>query len=270
MAGPPRVLVIDDEQVVRESVSKILAREGLACALACNAAEALDALEVQRFDLVITDLMMPGMDGIALLREFRERRLEAPVIMITGYATMRTAVEAVQLGAFDYVAKPFTRKELGGAIQRALRSRTAEPSGEPRTAEGRQDSARSGALCTIAVGTLFVLRDHGWARFEQDGQVTVGLEQAFARAVGQLVAVELPRPGDALDQGHVCARMRADDGREHLVWAPVTGRVTEPNPLVATEPQLVSHDSCGQGWLFKMIPSALLEEIVSLIVVPPP
>jgi CheY-like chemotaxis protein len=100
-----------------------------------TAQEGIDRLSAEPFDLLITDLMMPRMNGIEMLEVLQDRGIRVPILMITGYPTIRTAVKAMRLGAMDYIAKPFRRKELLGPVKRALRleaeaSTVAEASSE--------------------------------------------------------------------------------------------------------------------------------------------
>ncbi|MBL6975652.1 MAG: response regulator, partial [Deltaproteobacteria bacterium] len=124
----PRILVIDDEEVVLASLRKIFTRKGYHTDTFLTAREGLERLEQDGYDLVITDLMMPEMNGIELLKALRDRAMNVPTIMITGYPTISTAVKAMRLGARDYIAKPFTRKELLSPVMRALRREVQEDS----------------------------------------------------------------------------------------------------------------------------------------------
>ncbi len=125
---PARILVIDDEEVVHVSLRRILGRCGHHVDAELSAVAGLERLaDEEPYDLVITDLMMPEMNGIELLRQLRERELEVPVLMITGYPTISTALEALRLDAMDYIAKPFTRQELLAPVNRALRRGAATP-----------------------------------------------------------------------------------------------------------------------------------------------
>ncbi len=119
----PRVLIVDDEPDMRENCSRILARQGYACTMAGDGMAALAILERERPDLLLTDLKMPGMDGLALLRRAHELDPALPVIMITGFATIESAVAAVKEGAFDYLPKDFSVEQLRLAVERALRHR---------------------------------------------------------------------------------------------------------------------------------------------------
>ena len=117
-----RVLVVDDEDVVCRSCRAILKEEGCEVETAYSGAEALHAMGAQDFDVVITDLKMPGMDGMELLTEIKQKTPSTAVIVMTGYSTVPTAVEAIKGGAFDYIAKPFTPDKLAVAVARAVES----------------------------------------------------------------------------------------------------------------------------------------------------
>jgi len=117
---PPRVLTVDDEAVVCESIRRVLTEEGYDVSIATSAIDGLDIIRRQPIDLLLLDIRMPGMDGIDFLRETRAISPETEVIMVTGYASIQTAVEAVKLGATDYLQKPVSPDKLVVAVARAL------------------------------------------------------------------------------------------------------------------------------------------------------
>ncbi len=114
------VLVIDDEEVVRSLLAESLAADGFEVETAESGRAALEALRRRRFDLAITDLKMPGMDGIQTLRALKEADREIQVVVMTGYASLDTAVGALKGGACDYIEKPFRPLELGGVLRKAI------------------------------------------------------------------------------------------------------------------------------------------------------
>jgi CheY-like chemotaxis protein len=118
---PANVLVIDDEVAVNNNIRKILARKGYAIHQAASKAEALEKMGSGTYEVVLLDLKMPGVTGLELLHALREKQPRAKVIIVTGYATIDTAVEAARLGAVDYLAKPFTPAEIRDATASALR-----------------------------------------------------------------------------------------------------------------------------------------------------
>ena len=115
-----RILVVDDEDIVRTSCSRTLSPEGYEVKLAKNGSEGLKIAREGKFDLVLTDLKMPDMDGIEVLRIIKEQWPETEVIIVTGYQTVDTAVKAIKLGAYDYIEKPFTPDALISAVTEAL------------------------------------------------------------------------------------------------------------------------------------------------------
>jgi DNA-binding NtrC family response regulator len=118
-----RVLVVDDHAAVRESVIDVLRQAGYRVEGLASAVEALPVLERSAFDVVVTDLQMPAMDGLEFIRQMSARRLPTQVIMITAHATIASAVEAMRFGAFDYLEKPFDVTRLEELVARAMERR---------------------------------------------------------------------------------------------------------------------------------------------------
>jgi DNA-binding NtrC family response regulator len=106
------ILVVDDEEVVRRSLQRVLANEHCRVEVASDGEQALQALEVQPYDLVLLDLCMPGMNGLAVLKTMKQRWPEGEVIVVTGYPAIDTATEAIRLGACDYRAKPLAPRDV--------------------------------------------------------------------------------------------------------------------------------------------------------------
>ncbi|MBN1436476.1 MAG: sigma-54-dependent Fis family transcriptional regulator [Sedimentisphaerales bacterium] len=119
----PHVLVVDDKEMMRDSLHATLTRSGHDVTLAESASVALNKLVDATFDVVITDLKMPKMDGLAFIEELRRNNNDVPVIMMTAYATINTAVEAMRKGAFDYIQKPFDADEIVMLVERAYEHR---------------------------------------------------------------------------------------------------------------------------------------------------
>jgi two-component system response regulator (stage 0 sporulation protein F) len=117
------ILVVDDEENAREGLSKILSKEGYSVETAANGKEAIDTIKRQSFDLVITDMRMPLMDGFEVLREIKKLDFEVGVIMITAYGEVESYLEAMNLGAFEYINKPVRVNELKRVITKILEAR---------------------------------------------------------------------------------------------------------------------------------------------------
>jgi two-component system response regulator PilR (NtrC family) len=129
MAGIPSarrsasVLVIDDEEIMREILEALLTREGYDVRLAASGEEGLQLARTMPFDAAIVDVMMPGLDGIATLQELRKLDDDLPVLMITAFASVESAISAMKLGAFDYVTKPFKNDEVLVVVRNAVERR---------------------------------------------------------------------------------------------------------------------------------------------------
>ncbi len=120
MPKMPRILVVDDEQPMRESLNDWLREDGYRVGLASSGQEAIDMAQHEPWDVVLLDLKMPGMDGLVALKRLKEVRPEAEVLMMTAYATVETAVQAMKEGAFDYLVKPFDPDEVEVQIKKIL------------------------------------------------------------------------------------------------------------------------------------------------------
>ena len=121
-----RILVVDDESIVCESCRRILEEEAYEVEVALSGQEAFDKMKGKAFDIVIADLKMPAIDGMDVLRHLRKEYPDTIVIMITGFSTVETAVEAMKLGAFDYIPKPFTPDEVSIVVKKALEKRSLQ------------------------------------------------------------------------------------------------------------------------------------------------
>jgi signal transduction histidine kinase len=123
MADQPKVLVVDDEEPIRDSCRQVLSKAGYECHTAVDGIEGLHFAHQVEPDLVLLDLMMPGMDGLSMLEQLLKTHPNVVCIVITGYATIESAVDAMKHGAFDFLPKPFTPDELRVIVTRGLDQR---------------------------------------------------------------------------------------------------------------------------------------------------
>jgi response regulator RpfG family c-di-GMP phosphodiesterase len=121
-----RVLVVDDEETIREMLGEFLELEGYHVTTAVDGMEALDALDGAPFDLVLTDMKMPRMGGITLLEQMRKHAPSTVAVIMTGFGTVETAIDAMKRGAYDYILKPFKLEEVLCVVERAVEKRRME------------------------------------------------------------------------------------------------------------------------------------------------
>jgi DNA-binding NtrC family response regulator len=132
-----RVLVVDDHRQARESMTEVLRAAGHAVDCSSSAFEALKRLEREKFDCIVTDLKMPGMDGIEFITQIEQRKIDVQIVMVTAHASVATAVEAMRHGAFDYIEKPFNADQLERLVGQALRHGGMVRLDAPPTGQGR-------------------------------------------------------------------------------------------------------------------------------------
>jgi DNA-binding NtrC family response regulator len=121
-----KILVVDDEEGARELFDTILSDEGYDVTLAVNGNEALSRIKGTDYDLVVTDIKMPGMDGLQLLQEIRKTGAKIDVIMVTAYGEVESYLKAMSLGAAEYINKPIRIKELKRIVHKVLTERKAK------------------------------------------------------------------------------------------------------------------------------------------------
>ena len=122
-AAAPVLLVVDDDQVARELLAETLAREGYRVRVAGGGEEALRLAGAEPFDMALVDLRMPDLDGLGVLKQLAMIQPDLPVVILTAFATIETAIEAVNAGAFDYLSKPFRMEEIKIVVRRTLDAR---------------------------------------------------------------------------------------------------------------------------------------------------
>lgn len=160
-ATGPQVLVVDDHAAARESTAAVLRCADLQVTTASSAAEALEELRRSAPEVIVTDLCMPGMSGLDLVREVAQRKLTTQVLIVTAHGSIDSAVEALRHGAFDYLEKPFTAERLERSVQQALQHqrllRNAASAGP-----GGESSSRGAAAGPPMIGSSPAMRELRW------------------------------------------------------------------------------------------------------------
>lgn len=116
-----KILVIDDDEIAKDVVVSLLKKEGFFVKSARDGLEGIREIRTKDFDLIITDLKMPGADGIEVLKEAKRLKKNVLVVIITAYGTLENAIEAIRLGAYDYITKPFKLQELLILVENAMK-----------------------------------------------------------------------------------------------------------------------------------------------------
>jgi len=248
-----RILVVDDDINVSKSIRKVIPPDEFEVETALSGEEALKMDRKKNYDLIITDLMMPGLNGLDLLETLKQTRPGVNVIMITGYPTIKTAVESVKMGAFDYLPKPFTPAELRSLIARVFKRVGDDERGEAEIVEP-----------AIPAGFYYML-GHAWLKLENEKEASIGIVHDFLKTVGMIVELELPSEGNLIAQGEVCGKITDAEQLIHRIWSPASGKVLALNGRLKEDYSLMRKDPYGGGWLFRIEPSNLAEDLNGLL-----
>lgn len=240
-----KILVVDDEAVILDSAQKILSREGFVVRITNSAERALELLHAEPPAIMLVDLKLPKLSGIELLNLVRREFPQLAVILMTGYSTLENAVAALKNGAFDFLPKPFAFEELLSTVHRAGRSLAV------------RDQAAAPPCHRLGL--------QAWAKINNDGSAQLGVTDLFQQTVGPIRQVVLPAHNEAVQQGGRLAEIVAADQMKHTVWSALSGRILARNALVETQPELLNRDPLADGWLLKILPDRLENELANLI-----
>jgi CheY-like chemotaxis protein len=242
---------VDDEDVILDSFRKILVLDGYCVDTVNSGREALGLIQVRQYDFVFTDLKMPEMDGVEVTKAVKSLRPDIDVIIITGFASVETAVETMKSGAMNYVQKPFTEDELLEFLRIALIKRQdniqrqLKPSVRichfPDTGKSRPDEF-------VVPGGVFISEGHCWAAVTQGGGVEVGIDDFARKLIGKIDGVEYPKPGMLVTKGQPLFSIRQKH-RSVPFSSPVTGKVTKLNEAVNRNPELFDFSPYGGNWV---------------------
>lgn len=253
------ILIVDDEQVILDSVVRLCTAEGWSVDAAKDARSALENIEKDGYNLIICDIMMPTMDGFKFLEKLIEKRVECPVIITTGYSTVENAVKSLRSGAIDFLAKPFTVDELVGAAQRGLNYGRILRSSFDREGGANQDYPY--VPCPPKYHRLGIMT---WGFVETDGSLKIGVTDLFLKTIDTPRTIQLFGVDEEVVQGDVCAHIVTEDQMTHSILAPVTGRIIERNKAVIEDIQVLEKDPYFRGWIYNVIPSDLAYELEHL------
>jgi len=195
---------------------------------------------------------MPGMGGMEFIDHVRERFPDIRIIMITGFATLSTAMQALRRGAFDYVAKPYSREELINVVFRAVKHGPMEPARAKKKRESNDDP--------LAPGNYYSLRGHTWSKIEEDGRILIGIEKEFYDLIGAIASIDCTPSGEHISQGKPFAQIVATDNRIHKLLSPFSGRVLEQNGALIANP-MIGCGLRGDCWLIRIDPTGIEYEI---------
>lgn len=255
-----RILAVDDEAVVLDSFRKILVAAGYSIDTVESGLEALGLVQKHKYDFVFTDLKMPEMDGLDVVKGVKHYSPDTDVVMITGYATIESAVDAMKFGAMDYVQKPFTEDELVDFTKKCVFRR-----------QDRQHKRLSPSMRVVTTdrppaheiglpGGVFISSGHVWANVTVPGTVRLGADDFVRKMIGRIDAVDLPARGATIKKGERLFALR-QGGRAAVFSAPISGVVQEVNTDLPQHVEWLTRRPYDRGWVCSVKPEHLAEEL---------
>jgi len=263
MSNQKKILAIDDEQVILDSIVKLCTAEDWKVDPVSDAKAGLKKLKDKHYDLIISDIMMPDLDGFEFLEELHKKEIKTPVIITTGFSTVENAVKSLYNGAIDFLPKPFTFDELISSIKRGLKYGELLEHIDKNTYDS--DSANTSIVYIPCPPKYKRLGYSSWSFKEDDGSVKIGLTDLLLRTIESIEKIELSNIDDEIIQGNGCCQVESIDQIVHTILAPMSGRIIRRNEQVLENNSLVEKDPYFKGWLYVIIPANLEYESKHLV-----
>jgi len=263
-----RILAVDDEEIILDSFRKILVLAGYSIDTVERGSEVLGLIRQNDYDFVFTDLRMPEMDGIEVTKAVKHLRPDIDVIVITGFASIETAVETVKFGAIDYIQKPFAEDELLEFVKTALikRQDNLEKQMRHKIRLIKPGTSESRSKFELNVpGGVFISPQHAWARIELNGTVRIGLDDLLRKIFEKIDQVELPETGQEIEKGETLFSVKYGD-YSLKIPSPLSGKIASVNTEHAEHPEWLAIKPFELSWMCGIEPSMLARELPGLTI----
>jgi FixJ family two-component response regulator/glycine cleavage system H lipoate-binding protein len=246
-----RILCVDDEKVILDSFRKVLVMGGYSVDTVETGQEVLGLVQTHPYDFVFTDLKMPAMSGTDVVKSVNHLRPDIDVVIITGFATVESAVECMKHGAVDYVEKPFTEGELTAFVKRALIKRRdrIEKQLKPRVhvtglAETDQGFGREFSI----PGGVLVSTSHCWAGLAEDGTARIGIDDFAKKLLGSVDTIDFPEIGMKVEAGDPLFGVNQSQRRAQF-HAPLSGKVVKINEALRDNCAMLEKTPYEENWI---------------------
>ncbi len=261
-----RILAVDDEEVILDSFRKILVLEGYSVDTVERGPEALGLIQKHHYDFLFVDLKMPEMNGVDVCKSAKHLRPDIDVIIITGYASVDTAVETMKYGAMDYVQKPFTEEELIDMVNKFVirRNDRIQKQLSSKVHITHMDETSSSDMVEFAIpGGVFIAAGHSYASIDPSGHVRVGIDDFAKKIIGRVDSVEIPNLGMEVKQGQHLFSIEQNNTSVPFN-APVSGKVIEVNKALMEDLERLDMTPYEKNWICKLDANNLDKELDQL------
>jgi CheY-like chemotaxis protein/glycine cleavage system H lipoate-binding protein len=258
-----KILCVDDEEVILGSFRKILVLDGYSVDTVETGQEALGLIQKHHYDFLFTDLKMPLMDGVEVCKSVKHLRPDIDVVIITGYASVETAVETMRYGAMDYVQKPFTEDELIAFVQKALikRQDKIQKQLKPKVHITNVPASDDFTQGEFAIpGGVFISKNHTWVSMNQAGIAKIGIDDFAKKLIGRVYSVELPNLGMNVKAGQPLFTIK--QGNRSITFnSPVSGKVSQINTILKDNIDALDVTPYERNWVCALDAENLDNEI---------
>ncbi len=244
MENKGKILVLDDDPVVTLSCKRILGAEGYNIITADRGEEAIKKISKEEFDLLISDIRLPDINGITVLREAKFVQPKLDVVIITGYPTLEDAKESVKLGAFEFIEKPFTPEFMMNVAKKVFDNKGWI------LRKAFIDEFRNEIVSLRDTENPVIFYKEGtWARPAKNGLWEIGCDVRYWLLSGQLMYIDLPDNLKMVAAGEPFAKILSGGGQTEELVSPMTGKVVELNHQANTAMSALVRDNLCEGWL---------------------
>ncbi|MCE5194109.1 MAG: response regulator [Nitrospiraceae bacterium] len=244
MSKNRRILVLDDDPAVTLSCKRILGAEGYAIITADKGEDALEKISKEDIDLLISDIRLPDINGITVLKESKIINPELDVVMITGYPTAEDAKESIRLGAFEYIEKPFIPDFMINVAKKVFDQR-----GWILRKAFIDEFRNEVVLLRDSENPVIYYKEGTWARALRQGIWEIGFDVRYWLLGGQLMYVDILKGIDIVTAGQAFAKILSGSGQEEYLVSPMTGRIKELNENANNAIASLIGENLSEGWL---------------------
>jgi CheY-like chemotaxis protein len=244
MANKGKILVLDDDPVVTLSCKRILGAEGYNIITVDRGEDAIKKVANEEFDLLISDVRLPDVNGITVLKESKKVQPNLDVVIITGYPTLEDAKESVKLGAFEFIEKPFTPEFMMNVAKKVFDNR-----GWILRKAFIDEFRNEIVSLRDTVNPVIFYKEGTWARPVKNGQWEIGCDVRYWLLSGQLMYIDLPDTLKMVAAGEAFGKVLSGGGQTEDIISPMTGKVIELNHQANTAMSALVRDNLSEGWL---------------------
>jgi CheY-like chemotaxis protein len=260
MKNKKDIIIIDDEEVILDAICKIAAFENFTCEKFISAKAALEKLEKYNPRLIISDIMMPDLDGFELLDILRKQHISTPVVITTGFSTLENAVKALYDGALAFIPKPFSVEEMTSIIKRGIEYGNIFSAKESVGIHERRVS-QNFVPCPPKYHRLGY---DSWINDDVEGLISVGVTDLFLKSIGMINEIEFMKIDDEIFQGGNCLKLIDSEEYTHQLLSPISGKIIDINEKVVVNKSLMEKDPYFNGWIYKILPNNFEVELSNL------